>query len=32
VSGETIILVARPNDVIGVAIVDKVVDVDTVIR
>jgi hypothetical protein len=31
-SGETFILVARPDDVIGVAIVDKTVDMDTVKR
>ena len=29
-SGETFILVAHPDDVIGVAIVDKTVDMDTV--
>ncbi len=31
-SGETFILVARPDDVIGVAVVDKSVDMDTVKR
>ncbi len=31
-SGETFILVARPDDVIGVAVVDKTVDVNTVKR
>ncbi len=31
-SGETFIPVARPDDVIGVAIVDKTVEMDTVKR
>ncbi len=31
-SGETFILVARPDDVIGVAVVDRTVDMDTVMR
>jgi hypothetical protein len=31
-SGETFIVVARPDDVIGVAVVDKTVDMDTVKR
>ena len=31
-SGEMLILVACPNDVIGVAVVDKTVDMDTVKR
>jgi hypothetical protein len=31
-SGETLILVAHPDDVIGVAIVDETVDMDTVKR
>jgi hypothetical protein len=32
VSGETFILVALPDDVIGIAVVDKTVDMDTVKR
>ncbi len=31
-SGETFILVACPDDVIGVAVVDETVDMDTVKR
>ncbi len=31
-SGETFVLVARPDDVIGVAVADETVDMDTVKR